>query len=62
MYPQSSLLTIGGTVMKESNDLVILGMVTFYSKMTFEKYLLELLKSIFSKTWYLKEVLASVPG
>ena len=31
-------LTIGGTVLKESNDLVILG-VTFDSKMTFEKHL-----------------------
>ena len=29
---------IGGTVLKESNDLVILG-VTFDSKMTFEKHL-----------------------
>ena len=31
-------LTIGGTVLKESDDLVILG-VTFDSKMTFEKHL-----------------------
>ena len=31
-------LTIGGTVLKESDDLVILG-VTFDSKMTFEKQL-----------------------
>ena len=38
VYPQSPSLTIGGTVMKESNDLVILG-VTFDSKMTFEKHL-----------------------
>ena len=35
--PQSSALTIGGSVLKES-DLVILG-VTFDSKMTFEKHL-----------------------
>ena len=34
MYPQSPALTIGGTVLKESDDLVILG-VTFDSKMTF---------------------------
>ena len=34
MHPQSSPLTIGETVLKESDDLVILG-VTFYSKMTF---------------------------
>ena len=38
MHPQSSLLTIGGTVLKESDDLVILG-VTFDSKMTFEKHI-----------------------
>ena len=38
MHPQSSPLTIGGTVLKESDDLVILG-VTFDSKMTFEKHL-----------------------
>ena len=38
MHPQSPPLTIGGTVLKESDDLVILG-VTFDSKMTFEKHL-----------------------
>ena len=38
MHPKSPLLTIGGTVLKESDDLVILG-VTFDSKMTFEKNL-----------------------
>ena len=38
MHPQLSPLTIGGTVLKESGDLVILG-VTFDSKMTFEKHL-----------------------
>ena len=38
MYPQSPPLTIGGTVLKESNDLVILGL-TFDSKMTFDKHL-----------------------
>ena len=38
MYPQSSPLTIVGTVLKESDDLVILS-VTFDSKMTFEKHL-----------------------
>ena len=41
-------LTIVGTVLKESDDLVILG-VTFDYKLSF------------SKTWYLEEVLASVP-
>ena len=34
MHPQSPTLTIGGTVLKESDDLVILG-VSFDSKMTF---------------------------
>ena len=38
MHPQSPPLTIGRTVLKESVDLVILG-VTFDSKMTFEKHL-----------------------
>ena len=38
MHPQSPALTIGGTVLNESDDLVILG-VTFDSKITFEKYL-----------------------
>ena len=38
MHPQSRALTIGGTVLKESDDLVILG-VTFDSKMTLEKHL-----------------------
>ena len=37
MHPQSPRLTIGGTVLKESDDLVILG-VTFDLKMTFEKH------------------------
>ena len=48
MDPQSPPLTIGGTVLKESDDLVMSG-VTFDSK------------SCFSKTWYFEEVLASVP-
>ena len=38
MHPQSPPLTIGGTVLKESDNLVILA-VTFDSKMTFEKHL-----------------------
>ena len=38
MHPQSPPLTIGVTVLKESDDLVILG-VTFNSKMIFEKHL-----------------------
>ena len=35
MHPQSPALAIGGTELKESDDLDILG-VTFDSKMTFE--------------------------
>ena len=38
MHQQSPALTVGRTVLKESDDLVILGM-TFDSKMTFEKHL-----------------------
>ena len=38
MLPQSPALTIGGTVLKECDDFVILG-ITFDSKMTFEKRL-----------------------
>ena len=38
MHPQSLPLTIGGTVLKEPDELVIFG-VTFDSKMTFEKHL-----------------------
>ena len=38
MHPQSPPLTIGGTVLQESDDLVIFG-VTFDTKMTFEKHL-----------------------
>ena len=38
MHPQSPLLTIGGTVLKKSDDLIILWVI-FDSKMTFEKHL-----------------------
>ena len=38
IQPQSPPLTLGGTALKESDDLLILG-VTFDSKMTFEKHL-----------------------
>ena len=36
MHPQLPALTIGGTVLKESDDLVILGVI-FDSKLTFEQ-------------------------
>ena len=38
MHPQSPPLTIGGTVLKESYDLVLLGVI-FDSKITLEKQL-----------------------
>ena len=38
MHPKSPPLTIGGTVLKESDDLVVLE-VTFDFKLTFEKHL-----------------------
>ena len=38
MLPPSPPLTVGGTVLKESDDFFILG-VTFHSKLTFEKHL-----------------------
>ena len=56
MHPQSPVLTIGGTVLKESDDLVILG-VTFDSKMTFEKHLRSVFRAasqrlgILRKSW-----------
>ena len=58
MHPQSYTLTIGVTVLKESDVLVILG-VSFYCKMTksFEKHLRSVSRAasqrlgIFSKSW-----------
>ena len=56
MHPQSHALPIGGTVLKESDDLVILG-VTFDSKITFEKHLLSVSRAasqrlgILRKSW-----------
>ena len=56
MHPQSPPLTIGGIVLKESDDLVILG-VTFDTKMTFEKHLRSVSRAasqrlgIFRKSW-----------
>ena len=53
MHPQSPPFTIGGTVLKESNDLVILG-VTFDSKMTFEKHLHSVSRAASQKLGILK--------
>ena len=56
MHPQSLPLTIGGTVLKESDDLGILG-VTFDSKMTVKKHLRSVSKAasqrlcILQKSW-----------
>ena len=44
MYLQSLALTLGRTVLKESDDLVILG-VTIDSQMTFEKHLCSVSKA-----------------
>ena len=55
-HPQSPTLTIGETVLKESDDLVILG-VTFDSKLTFEKHFRLVSRAasqrlgIFRKSW-----------
>ena len=61
MHPQSPSLTIGGTVLKESADLDILG-VTFNSKMTFEKHLRSVSRAASQRLgiWYLEKVLASI--
>ena len=56
MHPLSPVLTIGGTVLNESDDLVILG-VTFDSKMTFETNLRSVFRTasqrlgILGKSW-----------
>ena len=48
MHPQSPALTIGRIVLKESDDLVILG-VTFDSKMTFEKHLHSVFRAAYQR-------------
>ena len=66
MHPQSPTLTIGGTVLKKSDDLVILGVI-FDSKMTFEKHLRSVSRAASQRVGILKkktlklEVLASIP-
>ena len=56
MHPHSLALTISETVLKESDDLVILG-VTFDSKVIFEKHLRSVSRptthrlGIFRKSW-----------
>ena len=50
MHPEPPPLTIGGTLLKESDDLVILG-VTFDSKMTFEKHLCSVSRAASQRLW-----------
>ena len=58
MHPQSPTLTIGRTVLKESDDLVISG-VTFDSKMIIEKHLSSVSRTasqwlgILRKSWHI---------
>ena len=54
MHPQSPPLIIGGTVLKESDDLVILG-VTFNSKMTFEKHLRSVSRAVSQRLGILRK-------
>ena len=54
MNSQSLPLTIGGTVLNESDDLVILG-VTFDSKMTFEKPLFSVSRAASHRLGILKK-------
>ena len=53
MHPQSALLSIGETVLKKSDD-VILG-VTFDSKMTFEKHICSVSRAASQKFGFLKK-------
>ena len=60
MHPKSPPLIIGGTVLNESDDLVILG-VTLDSKLTFEKHLRLVSRAASQRLGILGEVLVSVP-
>ena len=51
---QSPSFTIGGTVLKESDDLVVLG-VTFDYKMTFEKHLRSVSRAAFQRLGILRK-------
>ena len=54
MHPQSAPLTIGGTVLKESFDFVILGL-TSDSKITFEKHLRSVSRAVSQRLGSLKK-------
>ena len=60
MHLQSPPLTINRTVLKESDDLDILG-VTFDSKLTFEKHLRSVSRAASQRLGYLEELLAGIP-
>ena len=59
IHPQSPALTIGGTVLKESNDLVILG-VTFDSRMTFDKNLRSVFRAASQKLGVLRNLVSMI--
>ena len=54
MHPQSPPLTIDGTVLKESDNLDILG-VTFDSKLTFEKHLRSVSRAASQRLGFLRK-------
>ena len=54
MPPQSPPLSIGGTVLKESDDLVILGVI-FDSQMTSEKHLRSVSRAAFQRLGILRK-------
>ena len=54
MHPQSPSLTVGGTVLKESDDLVIL-LVTFDSKMNFENHLRSVSRAASQRLYVLRK-------
>ena len=60
MHPQSPALTISGIVLKEFDDLVILG-VTFDSKMTFEKHLRSVSRAASQRLGILRKSWQSIP-
>ena len=60
MHPQSPQLTICRTVLKECDDLVMLG-VTFDCKMTFEKHLRSVSRAASQRLGILRKSCASVP-
>ena len=60
MHPQSPPLTIDGTLLKESNDLDILG-ETFDSKLTFEKHLRSVSRAASQRLGILRKSWREIP-